>query len=218
MTETWQRFIWHQFHDDLTGTSIPRAYEFSWNDELLAVKKFSDVLTHSVSAVADKMDTRVAGQPVVVYNNETTPVRAIAQVVLSDNRNYSVADADGHKVVSQIVERNGQRMLLFDADVPATGMAVYGVNASGKSKTTTSTSGSTIESSRYKLTVDDYGDVVSLIDKNCSRELVASGKSLRFVVFDDCRSEAWPAWEIQKATLDKAPLPVHDGVEISIDP
>ena len=218
MTETWQRFIWHQFHDDLTGTSIPRAYEFSWNDELLALKKFSDVLTHSVSGVAGKMDTRVTGQPVVVYNNETTPVRAIAQVVLSDNRNYSVADADGRKVVSQIVERNGQRVLLFDAEVPATGMAVYGIKAAGKSKTTTSTSGRTIESSRYKLTVDDYGDVVSLIDKNCSRELVASGKSLRLVVFDDCRSEAWPAWEIQKATLDKAPLPVHDGVEISIDP
>jgi len=218
MTETWQRFIWHQFHDDLTGTSIPRAYEFSWNDELLALKKFSDVLTHSVSGVAGKMDTRVAGQPVVVYNNETTPVRAIAQVVLSDNRNYSVADADGHKVVSQIVERNGHRVLLFDADVPATGMAVYGIKASGKSKIATSTSGRTIESSRYKLTVDDYGDVVSLIDKNCSRELVASGKSLRLVVFDDCRSEAWPAWEIQKATIDKDPLPVHDDVEITLEP
>ena len=32
LTENWQRFIFHQFHDDLTGTSIPRAYEFSWND------------------------------------------------------------------------------------------------------------------------------------------------------------------------------------------
>ena len=28
LTESWKRFIFHQFHDDLTGTSIPRAYEF----------------------------------------------------------------------------------------------------------------------------------------------------------------------------------------------
>ena len=28
LTEAWKRVIWHQFHDDLTGTSIPRAYEF----------------------------------------------------------------------------------------------------------------------------------------------------------------------------------------------
>ena len=26
LTQTWQRVIWHQFHDDVTGTSIPRAY------------------------------------------------------------------------------------------------------------------------------------------------------------------------------------------------
>lgn len=218
MTETWQRFIWHQFHDDLTGTSIPRAYEFSWNDELLSLKKFSDVLTHSVSGVARQLDTRVAGQPVVVYNNETTPVRSVAQVILSDDRDYRVADANGRRVSSQVVERDGQRVLLFDADVPATGMAVYAIKAAGKKKMATVTTGRTIESSRYKLTVDAYGDVVSLIDKNCNREIVASGKSLRLVVFDDCRSEAWPAWEIQKATLDKAPLPVHEGVEISVEP
>ena len=218
MTETWQRFIWHQFHDDLTGTSIPRAYEFSWNDELLALKKFSDVLIHSVSGVARKMDTRVAGKPVVVYNNETTPVSAIAEVVLADHCNYNVTDADGRKVASQIVERDGQRVLMFDAEVPATGMAVYGIKAAGKKNLPAPIAGRTIESSRYRLTVDAYGDVVSLIDKNLNRELVASGKSLRLVVFDDCRSEAWPAWEIKKATLDKEPLPVHDSVEISIEP
>lgn len=218
MTQNWQRFIWHQFHDDLTGTSIPRAYEFSWNDELLALKKFSDVLTHSVSGIARLMDTRVSGQPVVVYNNETTPVRAIAQVELKDNRDYRVTDANGRNVASQVVERDGKRVLLFDADVPATGMAVYGVKAAGNKKMAAATAGRTIQSSRYQLTIDDFGDVVSLIDKKNNRQLVANGKSLRLVVFDDCRSEAWPAWEILKRTLDKTPLPVHDAVEISIQP
>ena len=61
LTESWQRFIFHQFHDDLTGTSIPRAYEFSWNDELLSLKQFSGILTHSVGSVAGKLDTRVKG-------------------------------------------------------------------------------------------------------------------------------------------------------------
>ena len=218
MTQNWQRFIWHQFHDDLTGTSIPRAYEFSWNDELLALKKFSDVLTHSVSGIARQMDTRVSGQPVVVYNNETTPVRAIAQVELKDNRDYRVTDANGRSVASQVVERDGKRVLLFDADVPATGMAVYGVKAAGNKKMAAAAAGRTIQSSRYQLTVDDFGDVVSLIDKKNNRQLVANGKSLRLVVFDDCRSERWPAWEILKRTLDKTPLPVHDAVEISILP
>ena len=59
LTQTWQRVIWHQFHDDVTGTSIPRAYEFSWNDELLASKQFSQVLTHSMTAITDRMNTQV---------------------------------------------------------------------------------------------------------------------------------------------------------------
>ena len=54
LTDTWKRFIVHQFHDDLTGTSIPRAYEFSWNDELISLKQFAGVLTSSVSAVTGK--------------------------------------------------------------------------------------------------------------------------------------------------------------------
>ena len=28
LTEAWKRFIWHQFHDDLTGTSIPVPTSF----------------------------------------------------------------------------------------------------------------------------------------------------------------------------------------------
>ena len=38
----WIRFLWHQFHDDLTGTSIPQAYQFSWNDELLSLNEFAE--------------------------------------------------------------------------------------------------------------------------------------------------------------------------------
>ena len=52
LNEAWRRFLWHQFHDDLTGTSIPRAYEFSWNDEMISLRQFADVVETSVGAVA----------------------------------------------------------------------------------------------------------------------------------------------------------------------
>ena len=76
-TEAWKRFIFHQFHDDLTGTSIPRAYEFSWNDELLSLKQFSDLMTDAVSSVASTLNTKVGGIPVLMFNPlgyETTDV------------------------------------------------------------------------------------------------------------------------------------------------
>ena len=101
MTETWRRMIWHQFHDDVTGTSIPRAYEFSWNDELICLKQFADVLTTSIGGMARQMDTHVSGTPLVIYNNETFPVRSLVKVDVPDDRAYTVTDATGRKVAAQ---------------------------------------------------------------------------------------------------------------------
>ena len=214
LTEVWRRTIWHQFHDDVTGTSIPRAYEFSWNDELLSLKQFSEVLTTSASGVARKLDTNVSGQPFVVYNNEAFPVTTIAEVKVSGNA--TVTGPDGKQVASQTIYKNGEQVLLFEANVPATGFAVYSVKVSGANKIAKEKEVRTVENSRYKITVDENGDISSLYDKKAAREVVADGKRIRLVVFDDCTSEAWPAWEIHKATLDKEPLGIK-GAQVSVE-
>ena len=214
MKEIWKRTIWHQFHDDVTGTSIPRAYEFSWNDELLSLKQFSEVLTTSVSGVARQMDTNVGGQPVVVYNNEAFPVTTIAEVEVAAGA--TVSGPDGNPVRSQVVEKADKRVLLFEATVPATGFAVYSVKTGGAARLLKTETGTAIENSRYKIVADENGDIQSLYDKQAGRELVADGQRIRLVVFDDCTSTSWPAWEIQKATLDKAPVGIK-GAIVSVE-
>ena len=223
LTEAWRRIIWHQFHDDLTGTSIPRAYEFSWNDELLSLKTFAEVLTHSVSAIATRMDTNVDGQPIIVYNNEAFPVSTVCKIQLPEGwqgKGCQVTDQHGKPVPSQLVEERGQPMLLFQAMLPSSGLAVYSLKPVRKNVTTPFSSktgvGGEVENSVYRLRVNEYGDIVSLIDKRTGRELVAEGQSIGLMVFDDCPSYRWPAWEILKKTLDKAPVPVRDEAEVSI--
>ena len=105
LTDAWKRFIYHQFHDDLTGTSIPRAYEFSWNDELISLSQFSDVLTSSVRGVASQLDTRVKGIPVVLYNPLGFSAKSVVEVEVSMPRapkGVSVFDEAGKKVASSI--------------------------------------------------------------------------------------------------------------------
>ena len=211
MTDTWRRVIWHQFHDDLTGTSIPRAYEFSWNDELISLKQFADVVTTSVSGIASRMNTQVSGTPLVVYNAEAFPVKTL--VGIDATGGMTIAGPDGKKVPSQYLADKG--MVVFEASLPSTGMAVYSMTGAAKTASK-SQPGSQIENKRYRLRVDEYGDIESLYDKEAQRELVASGQRIRLVVFDDCYSPAWPAWEIQKATLDKAPKAIHDGVSCQV--
>lgn len=218
LTESWKRVLVHQFHDDLTGTSIPRAYEFSWNDELISLQRFSNSLTAAVSGVASRMNTNVSGTPVVLYNTEAFPVSSITSISLPDMAAaYNVTDAKGRKVASQVVtDSKGNRTLLVDASVPATGFSVYSVKAGGKAAAAVDKSTNVIENSVYKVTVDKLGNISSLVDKRNGKELVAAGKSIGLVVFDDCTSEAWPAWEILKPTVDKDPVEVKDNVSVTM--
>ena len=138
LTESWQRFIFHQFHDDLTGTSIPRAYEFSWNDELLSLKQFSGILTHAVGSVAGKLDTRVKGIPVVLYNASGFKAADVVTMEVKAPRfpkGVAVYNEQGKQVASQLVSyTDGKVRLLVEATVPANGYAVYDVRLSGEGR------------------------------------------------------------------------------------
>lgn len=218
LTENWHRVLLHQFHDDLPGTSIPRAYEFSWNDELISLNQFSNILTTGVNGIASKMNTKVSGIPVVLYNPEAFTRQSVAQVTLPNMAtSYTVTDAKGKKVASQVVvDSKNKRHLLINASVPASGAAVYSVKASGKAVNALNKSANTLENSVYRLTVDASGNISSIVDKRSNKELVEGGKAIGLFVFDDCKSYAWPAWEVLKATLDKEPVPVKDNVKVTL--
>lgn len=221
LSEAWKRFIWHQFHDDLTGTSIPRAYEFSWNDELLSLKQFADVLGTSVGGVVRALDTRVKGTPVVIYNPVSQPVSDVVEIEVNlpaKNRNISVYDETGKAVPCQLLSSgNGKARLLAAASVPANGYVVYDLRTSGSpTPSALAVSGNTIENSLYKITLDGNGDIASLFDKKNQRELVEAGKAIRLAMFTDNPSHSWPAWEILKQTIDQTPEPLTGNVKISV--
>lgn len=220
LTTAWQRFIFHQFHDDLTGTSIPRAYEFSWNDELLSLKQFGDILTHSVGAVASRLDTRVKGTPVVLYNplgHEATDVVELTVPVKGRPGKVSATDHNGRPAAAQLLGvADGKATVLVEATVPPVGFAVYGLSFSGSASSTAHTPASSLENSVYRLSLDSKGDIVSLVDKRSSRELVKNGKAIRLAMFTENESHSWPAWEIMKSTLDAEPVSVAENVSIQL--
>ncbi len=220
LAESWRRFIFHQFHDDLTGTSIPRAYEFSWNDELLSLKQFSGILTHAVGSVASKLDTRVKGTPVVLYNAsgfEATDVVTMEVEASRFPKGVAVYNEQGKQVASQFVSyADGKVLVLVEATVPANGYAVYDVRLFGEGKEATTFETASIENSLYKLTLDENGDVTSLFDKKNNKELVKAGKAIRLALFTENESFEWPAWEILKKTVDATPVSITDDVKMTL--
>lgn len=217
LNTAWKRFIFHQFHDDLTGTSLPRAYEFSWNDELISLSQFADVVTSSVEGIASRLDTRTKGVPVVLYNALAFTSTQIVEVEVSSDsapQDVRVYDENGDEVASQLLGwNNGKAKVLIEATLPSVGYAVYDVRPlKGKKKAGRCNQNTNIlENSAYKIRLDANGDIVSLREKKENREWVKPGERIRLALFTDNKSDEWPAWEIHKKVIDKAPRSIGEG-------
>lgn len=222
INSAWKRFIWHQFHDDLTGTSIQRAYTFSWNDEVIAQSQFADVMRAASGAVSQGLDTRTKGLSVLVYNPaayERTSVVEASVPFAKAPTGVAVYGPDGRKVPSQLLSySSGEAKIIFSADMKPVSYAVYDVRPSGSqgSSKNLSVSENVIENAVYKVTLDSAGDMVSVIDKRYGKELVEKGKAVGPVVFDDNMSSEWPAWEIMKSVIDSEPEYIDGDTDISV--
>ena len=64
LNDAWMLVMAGQFHDTAAGTSTPRAYQFAWNDDVIALNQFADVLTSATKAMASELDTETQGIPV----------------------------------------------------------------------------------------------------------------------------------------------------------
>ncbi len=214
----WTRFLWHQFHDDVTGTSIPQAYQFSWNDELISLNQFASMTTDALSAVASGLDTRAtsltapAGRvSLVVYNplgiartdlveaTVPTPGPVVTGIRVVDTTN-------GRAVPAQVLESTaGSTRLLFLADVPAVAFKVFEAAPVGPSISATSglkVTSSSLENGRYAVKIDANGDVASVYDKEAGTELLKG--PARLELFED-PSYRWPAWEVLWETVSRPP-------------
>ena len=90
---------------------VPKAYEFSWNDEVLAMNQFAGVLTSATEAVASGMNTRDKGTPVVVYNPLNVEREDVveATVALPDCNENCPRSRTGRQSDSSAVARKGTR-------------------------------------------------------------------------------------------------------------
>jgi alpha-mannosidase len=201
LTDAWFRFLVHQFHDDLTGTSIPEVYSYSWNDELIALHRFATVLSAAAGAVSRALDTTAEGVPLVVYNAVATDRHDVIDAVVRFPDRVPtyvrVFGPDGAEVPAQVTgTHDGAVDVAFLARVPATGFAVFDARPSDVPcalHTPLSASKEILENARYKVKIDGNGDVFSVFDKVAGREILAG--PVRLAEFPDT-SFTYPAWEI----------------------
>jgi alpha-mannosidase len=214
---SWERLLLNQMHDILPGTSIPRAYTYSWNDEIIAQNGFASVLTGATGAVAGFLDTAVTGVPLVVYNPLAIEREDVVEAeVVFDRavpRALRVYGPSGREVPSQEISRTARTVqLLFLAKLPPVGFAVFDVRP-GTSPWSDDASPKvterSLENGEYRVTLDGAGDIASIVDKAAGgRELLRQPAR---VVFTREKPRQWPAWNMDWADRQKPPVEALGG-------
>jgi len=204
----WTLVMGGQFHDIIPGTSIPKAYEYSWNDEVLALNQFGGVLTSAVESIAEALDTSVKGSAVIVTNGLSISrqdiVEAAVEFPAGTPKAVRVLGPDGREVPAQL--QNGK--VLFAAKVPSVGFAVYDVRPAKVPMASTLKVGpSSLENARYRVTLNADGDVSSIFDKSVGKELLAA--PARLEIKTD-KPGQWPAWNMDWADQSR-PARVYVG-------
>lgn len=204
----WTLVMGGQFHDVVPGTATPKAYTFSWNDEILALNQFAGVLTSATEAVASGMNTQAKGTPVVVYNPLNIGREDVVEAAVSlpsGTKAVRVTGPDGKDVPAQL--EGGK--VLFLARTPSVGYAVYDVQpvetlAASALKVTDSS----LENARYSIKLDANGDITSIFDKSVSKELLSA--PIRLAIITD-NPQHWPAWNMDFDQETAAPRTIIGG-------
>jgi alpha-mannosidase len=195
LNNAWTLVMGGQFHDILPGTATPKAFQFAWNDDVLAMNQFASVLTSATEAIAAGLDTRGKGRTLVIFN----PLNVQREDVVEATVNFPdgipaavrVYAPDGREVPAQL----SSGKVVFNAKVPSVGYAVYDVvgtdtpSSSSELKVTEAS----LENARYRVQLDQAGDVSSIFDKRTNRELLNA--PIRLAVSTD-NPRQWPAWNM----------------------
>ena len=204
LNDAWTLAMAAHFHDLAAGTATPHAYEFAWNDDVIAMNQFADVLKSATAAVSEALDTRTTGTPVVVFNQLNIPRQDLVEATVDFGGkmppSVRVVGPDGNPVPAQL--SNGK--VVFAASVPSVGYAVYDVEpatATAVGPPELRATQNELENAFYRVRLNADGDVAGIFDKQANRDLLASPARLA-LSYDN--PQQWPAWNMDW-TQEQAP-------------
>ena len=210
LNDAWTLVMGGHFHDLAAGTASPKAYEFAWNDDVIAMNQFAGVLNNATSAVSAALNTETQGIALVVFN----PLNIAREDLVEASVNFPggmpnavhVVGPDKNEVPAQI--SNGK--VIFVAKAPSVGYAVYDVQPGREpaDRYRMKVSENSLENQYYRVKLNADGDVASVFDKSVHKELLSAPARLA-ISYDN--PEHWPAWNMDWEQEQAAPKEYVSG-------
>ncbi|HWM03889.1 MAG TPA: NEW3 domain-containing protein [Actinophytocola sp.] len=178
LAKAWVQLAYGAHHDAITGSESDQVYLdliTSWRD---AHDLAADIRTGALTALSDLV-TPASGEglPLVVWNSLNHPRTDLVTLRLTEPMTGVVVTDESGATLPALVEHGGHSVTFRAADVPPLGWRGFRVRPSTEDEQSwVAVDGSSIESSRFRLTVDSErgGGVSSLVDGG--RELIAAGR------------------------------------------
>jgi alpha-mannosidase len=229
LTEDWKKVLFNQFHDLAAGSGIADIYKDARQDYQWVRMSTDEISSSALTTVAEHIDTRGNGTPVLVYNpvgwQRSGDFKVDVQLPSAAVKAVMVVDASGKNpqapIRSAIDEKTGvAHLTLHVANVPAMGYKLLRVmpNTGGVvlAKTAQETGDAIhLNESGIYLTVDKKSGCITEIVQDGFKPVApgACGNQLQF--FKDLPKQ-YDAWNIDPGTLDVPPSVIEkaDSVEL----
>lgn len=218
----WKRVIAHQFHDDITGTSIIDCYKRNWNDYFLSLAQAAEELRDSVGAIAQLVDTsNFKGMPIAVCNALQFERTQCVYLELSvpGAQSLRVFDHNSNELMSTVTKTEGSSFLIrFEASVKPLSVTLFDIREASepcKLQSPLKVSKTHLENDNIKVLIDQNGDISSIYDKKLNKELLK--KPLAFALFDYEGCYGYAAWEMvyEQISVPAQRRTFLEGIEIT---
>ena len=139
LTRAWEPVLFNQAHDLSSGTMVDKVYEDTIRGYQFSKSLGDEMVETDIDALASKIDTRMEGIPVLVFNPLGWPRSDIAEVEIGfsepGNKAVELIGPSGEAVPIQYIEaeRYGDggikhaKIAFIARDVPGLGYSLYQV-------------------------------------------------------------------------------------------
>ena len=180
LAEAWRKLLYITTHDIMDGTSIELVYKDLFNEEVPWIREaVREAMLDSTRELISKIDLDEFENPVVVFNTLSWTRSGIASIELPQDKGHVTVFYEDKPVLSQIIEENGSRKLLFLAeDVPPLGYKVYDLRGGKVEAETDLMAGEWFMENNYlRVEIDpETGLVKRIFDKKTGREVLDNSK------------------------------------------
>lgn len=194
--KAWKETLFNQFHDVLAGTSIEPARDEACEDFSSAISAGRKVIHSQIQAIANHIDTRGEGFPLILFNPCLTEYKGVfaadVYVPRATKKQLRLKNWKGEELL--YAETNYQNRapesrkgIVFEAQIPPCGYAIYRVIPEGpdwkNNLENVKASGNVLDNGILRVCFDEKTGCPSSILKN-GQELLEKGCSIK-VYYDD---------------------------------